>query len=44
MERIQVLLGPWDRQELEKLAKEANMSMSSVTRELIRDYISRQKK
>ncbi|MBW6474297.1 MAG: ribbon-helix-helix protein, CopG family [Anaerolineaceae bacterium] len=44
MERIQVLLDPWDRQELEKLAKEANMSMSGIIRDLIRDYVSRQKK
>ncbi|MDO9085096.1 MAG: ribbon-helix-helix protein, CopG family [Anaerolineaceae bacterium] len=44
MERIQILLDPWDRQELEKLAKEANTSMSGIIRELIRDYVSHQKK
>lgn len=44
MERIQILLEPWDRQELEKLAQEANTSMSGIIRELIRDYVSRQKK
>jgi metal-responsive CopG/Arc/MetJ family transcriptional regulator len=44
MERIQLLLDPRDRQELEKLAKEAYTSMSGIIRELIRDYVSRQKK
>ena len=44
MQRIQVLLDPWDRQELEKLAKEANMSMSGIIRDLIRDHVSRQKR
>jgi metal-responsive CopG/Arc/MetJ family transcriptional regulator len=44
MERVQLLLDPRDRQELEKLAKEANTSMSGIIRELIRDYVSRQKK
>jgi len=33
MERIQILLDPWDRQELEKLAEEANMSMSGIMTE-----------
>ncbi len=44
MERIQILLDPWDRQELEKLAEEANMSMSGIIRDLIREYINRQKR
>jgi len=44
MERIQILLDPWDRQELEKLAEEANMSMSGIIRDLVREYISRQKR
>ena len=43
MERIQILLDPWDRLELEKLAKEANTSMSGIIRDLIRDYVCRQK-
>ena len=44
MQRIQILLDPCDRQELEKLAKEANMSMSGIIRDLIRDHVSRQKR
>jgi hypothetical protein len=44
MERIQGLLDPWDRQELEKLAKEANTSMSGIIRDLVRDYVSHQKR
>ena len=44
MQRIQILLDPCDRQELEKLAKEANKSMSGIIRDLIRDYVSRQKR
>jgi len=43
-ERIQILLDPWDRQELEKIAKEANLSMSGIIRDLVRDYVSCQKR
>lgn len=44
MERIQILIETWDRQELENIAKEQQMSMSGIIRELIRDYIHQQKK
>ena len=44
MERIQILIETWDRQELENIAKEQQMSMSGIIRELIRDYINLQKK
>lgn len=43
-ERIQILLDPWDRQELEKIAKEANLSMSGIIRDLVHDFVSRQKR
>jgi len=44
MERIQILIETWDRQELENLAREQKTSMSGIIRELISDYIHQQKK
>ena len=44
MERVQILLEPWDKQELEKLAEDAQTSMSGVIRDLIRKHVREQRK
>ena len=44
MERIQILLEPVDRNALERLAQEAQTSMSNIVRDLLRERIKQQRR